>query len=61
MSAQTQDRFAEQWTTQPLPTAISAPPFRFVAACDMPIKPVASVPLSWLDHRPDTLGAASIL
>ena len=29
MSAQTQDRFAEQWTTQPLPTAISAPPFRF--------------------------------
>lgn len=50
MSAQTQDRFAEQWTTQPLPTAISAPPFRFVAACDMPIKPVAWLVDSYIEE-----------
>lgn len=45
IAAKPQDRYADQWAEvdqrQPI-----APSFRFVAACDMPVKPVA-----WLVHN----------
>lgn len=47
MSANNQDRFYSQWQPQAGQSHqhSSAPSFRFVAACDMPLKPVA-----WLVH-----------
>lgn len=39
-----QDLYADQWT-EVTQRQQAAPPFRFVAACDMPVKPVA-----WLVH-----------
>lgn len=44
MTAKSQDRFADQWMEVDQRQQC-APPFRFVAACDMPVKPVA-----WLIH-----------
>lgn len=44
MSAKPQDRFAGQWAEVDQ-RQLATPPFRFVAACNMPVKPIA-----WLVH-----------
>lgn len=44
MTAKLQDRYADQWAEVD-PRQVSTPPFRFVAACDMPVNPIA-----WLIH-----------
>jgi hypothetical protein len=49
MSAKTKDPYHNQWATQ-RPQQISTPDFRFVAACHMPIKPVAWLVESYIEE-----------
>lgn len=49
MSAKTKDPYHNQWATQ-RQQQISTPDFRFVAACHMPIKPVAWLVESYIEE-----------
>lgn len=44
-----QDRFSSQWK-EAVPLQQATPPFRFVAACDMPVKPIAWLVNSYIEE-----------
>ncbi len=51
MTAKPKELFAEQWTeVDQRQQQVAAPPFRFVAACDMPVKPVAWLIRSYIEE-----------